>query len=94
LLSTFFNKLVRDNLLSEKSLTLFYVIPEEDRNRLENGIVSFITLYMEEYKTKYDLQEMTIITCIVQDTYLLNIYKYNLIKDTYIHIKKRVDKNE
>jgi len=94
LLSTFFNKLVKDNLLNEQSLTIFYVIPEEDRYRLESGIISFITLYVEEYKIKYDLQEMTIITCIVQDTYLLNVYKYNLVEDIYSHAKQRVDKSE
>ena len=94
LLSTFFNKLVKDNLLAEKSLTLFYVIPEDDRYRLESGIVSFITLYMEDYKIKYSLEEVTIITCMVQETYLLDVYKYNLVEDIYSHVKQRVTKSE
>lgn len=88
LLSTLFHKLVKDNLSDEKSLTIFYVIPEDDKERLENGIKSFITLYIEEYKIKYNLDEIVIITCIIQDSYLLNIYKYNLLEDTYIHTIK------
>jgi len=91
LLSTLFNKIVKDNLKNEKTLTIFYIIPEDDKDRLENGIKSFITLYIEDYKTKYNLEEITLITCIIQDTYLLNIYKYNLKIDLFTHFIKRIN---
>jgi len=90
LLSTFFNKIIKDNIIREKSLLIFYFIPEEDRLRLKQGIISFMTLYMPEYKIKYEIKDITIITCIIQDTYLLDIYKYNLVNDIYSHSKKRV----
>ena len=93
LLSTFFNKLIQDNLSNEETLTLFYLIPKDDRYRLRSGIISFITLYAEEYKIKYNLKEIVLVTCILQDTYLLDIYRYDLVDDIYSHTKQRMDKN-
>jgi hypothetical protein len=91
LLSTFFDKLIRNNIKDEKDISIFYVIPDDDRDRLKKGINSFFALYKDIYKEKYNLENITIITYQFLEKPLIDCYKYNLVDDKYTYDTQRFE---
>jgi hypothetical protein len=91
LLSTFFDKLIRNNINNEKNISIFYIIPDDDRDRLKKGINSFFALYCNIYKEKYNLENITIITYQLLNNPLIDCYKYDLINDKYTYDTQRFE---